>query len=139
MTNPTPLTASGANLKIRFNEFQSSDDAAIEFALEEALLFMSTYSGPARVPMQMYLAAHILAVNAFAADTGGLSIESESIGRISIRYAQMSKTGASQALGDPASTVYGRRYQALQGIGNPKMKALGRSGSSRHWFTNDCW
>jgi hypothetical protein len=61
----------------RFPEFANIDPTLIQLALDEALLFMGDWQQPGLVPAQLYLAAHILALNSYAAifvlgvDAGG--------------------------------------------------------------------
>jgi Protein of unknown function (DUF4054) len=103
------MTVSSQAIKLKFPEFTDVDDAAVQFAVEEAAFFVGAVSIPKGGDLaQMYLAAHLIAMGRLSAGTDGLAISSETIGRISIGY----RTSGAQAgaIGDLQTTTYGKRY-----------------------------
>lgn len=132
-SNPGPISA--VNIRLKFPEFAdptNPTDASIELALEEALFFMSSWNGKGSSLAQMYLAAHIMAIAAYAGETGGRDVSAESIGRISIRYKSV---GKDTFLGDVQTTVYGRRYQQIQGSNIQMFQVL----AQRQRYRGGCW
>jgi hypothetical protein len=127
------LTASVNSMTTRFPEFANIDPTLIQLALDEALLFMGDWQQPGLVPAQLYLAAHILALNSYAADNGGMDIQSESIGRITLHY-RITKTDIDT---DLQNTVYGRRYRQYKEMGIKKFQTFGCR--SRLFGYNDPW
>jgi len=117
------MTVSAQVMKIRFPEFLNVQDAGIEFAIEEAALFMSKYTGPGYDLAQMYLAAHILAVNQNTADSGGRDTISETIGRLSETF-RGPPTGAAVTVGDLSTTSYGKRYQQIINLNTPRFAVV---------------
>jgi len=120
MSTLSTLTASVNSFMIRFPEFADTDPILIQLALDEALLFMGNWTQPGQIPAQLYLTAHILALNSYAADNDGLDIQSESIGRISLHY-RVVNTGIIPEL---QSTVYGRRFRQFKELGIRKFETL---------------
>lgn len=109
MTVAAPTVSS---LKLRFPEFVDVDDAVVEFAIEEAKLEVGD-SWPSGAGVALtYLSAHYVAASVARASSGGDGsngrVKSESIGRLSITYAEDSKAAAT--VDDKDSTSYGRRY-----------------------------
>jgi Protein of unknown function (DUF4054) len=105
----------------RFPEFASTTPDIVGFALEEAGLFMTNWTTPAAPLAQLYLAAHIIACAKIASESSGQAIEAETLGRISVKYTGLP---SGVLLGDVSSTVYGRRYQQLKGIGMKSFKSV---------------
>jgi hypothetical protein len=115
-------------MKLKFAEFQTLDDQVIGFALEEAELFLGTWSSGARDIAHMYLAAHFLSVSAASADSDGREITHETIGRISTTY-KASAPAQGESIGDLMTTQYGNRYIQLKNLGNPRFKTVGGNPS----------
>src|SRR6266403_4533505 len=122
------MTATVTSMKLKFPEFQTLDDQVVGFALEEAELFLGTWSSGARDIAWMYMAAHFLSVSAASADSDGREITHETIGRISTTY--KATAGAQNVtIGDLQTTQYGSRYLQLKNLGNPKFKTIGGNPS----------
>lgn len=117
------MTATVTSMKLKFPEFQLVDDSVVDFALEEAALFLGVWANGAKDIAWMYLAAHLLAVSKASADADGREIISEHIGQISTTYKSSSGAGAA-TIGDLATTAYGNRYMQLKNLGNPRFKVL---------------
>lgn len=115
------MTPTVQNMKIRFPEFESLEDAVVEFALEEAGLVLGSWNGTARALCQMYLAAHLLAVSRATASADGREVIAESIGRLSTMYARGDPT---TGVGEMNSTFYGKRYQQLRYVGVPFLEVI---------------
>lgn len=109
------------DFKQRFPEFADLGDAAVEFALEEASLFMGTWSGTGATIGWMYLAAHIVAVSRVTADTDGRDVISETIGRLSTTYRA---AGTQFSFGDLETTAYGKRYMQIRSIGTKMFESI---------------
>jgi len=105
----------------RFPEYSGTTDDIVGFALEEAGLFMTSWTGPGAPLAQLYLAAHIVACSQIAAESSGRMITAETLGRISVRYTGLP---SGVLLGDTGSTVYGRRYQQIFGIQMKSFKSI---------------
>jgi hypothetical protein len=89
----------------RFPEFETTDEAAVQFALDEAGLQHDASWGDARRLLAvMLLAAHLLQSGASAAS--GKEIASESIGPFSVSYFKSDTTWQ-------GSTQYGSRWLSL--------------------------
>lgn len=116
MGQPTAI-----DFKQRFPEFSDLGDAAVEFALEEAGLFMGTWTGVGVNIAWMYLAAHITAVSRVTADTDGRDVISETIGRLSTTYRA---AGAQFSFGDLETTAYGKRYMQIRSIGTKMFESI---------------
>ncbi len=117
------MTISVSSFKMRFPEFEASDDSAIQFALDEASSFVDdTWITNDAVLAQMYLAAHSIAVSEASADVGGRTIVSESIGIISASYgtAQTSSSDGSAL----KRTSYGERYLSLLRRNHPPVAII---------------
>jgi hypothetical protein len=126
-----PITA--MNVKMRFPEFSDIDDSLVEFAIEEASLFISDRIRRGAVLAHMYLSAHIIAIGDYASLTEGREIASETFGRIHVKYATASETRAGAALGDLSTTSYGRRYQAIIGIGLKQFDVIRTTRMHHGW------
>lgn len=105
VTTPTAL-----NLKLRFPEFSSVDDATVTFALEEAARGVDDTWLASDINLAwLYLAAHILTVGRMGQDGGtGQRVASKTIGPISITYEN--PNDLPNDIGDLKATSYGRRY-----------------------------
>lgn len=117
MTLAIPTASS---IKTLFTEFSAVPDAKVEFVIEEARVAFgngTNWTAGADIAL-IYLVAHYLFCGMVAASTtatGGESISSESIGRLSISYAQNSTGGnaANPERDDLSTSSYGLRYQQL--------------------------
>ncbi len=114
MTLAIPTASS---IKMRFTEFADVSDPQVEFAIEEARVeFGSGANWTAGADIGLaYLVAHFLScsiANAASGGTGGETIASESIGRLSISYAQKA-SDPKTSQDDYSSTSYGLRYLSL--------------------------
>jgi Protein of unknown function (DUF4054) len=116
MAQPTAI-----DFKQRFPEFADLSDPVIEFALEEAGLFMLNWRGVGANLAKMYLAAHLTAVSRVVADTDGRDIISETIGRLSTTYRA---AGAQFSFGDLETTAYGKRYMQIRSIGQRMFESI---------------
>lgn len=118
--------ATALALKLKFPEFQTVDDIACGFALEEAYLIVNqSTTVKARDICALYLAAHFLAVSSSTADSDGREVTSETIGRISVSYKATSNGPDAPMVGDLQTTSYGGRYLQLKNLGNPRFKMVG--------------
>src|SRR5262245_8938607 len=101
------------SIKTRFPEFTTTPDTVIGFAIEAAANNVDdTWPESDQIAAVSYLAAHYLAVGGASAGVDGRDVISESIGPISVTYAQVasvSATGGSQL----GSTAYGKAYQTM--------------------------
>jgi Protein of unknown function (DUF4054) len=109
------------DFKQRFPEFSDVADASVEFALEEAALFLGTWSGTGRSLAWLYLAAHMVAVSRVTGDTDGRDVISETIGRLSTTYRA---AGAQFSFGDLETTAYGKRYMQIRSIGTKMFESI---------------
>lgn len=113
MTLAVPTASS---IKLRFPEFQAIGDEVVEFAIEEARVTFgdgSNWASGADLAL-VYLVAHVLSCSIANTASGGAGSEiiaSESIGRLSISYAQTGSS-ATPTLDDLSSTSYGKRYES---------------------------
>lgn len=103
---------SAFNMKMKFAPaFDDTDDATIEFAIEEA----SGQVGDAWIKDQtlaiMYLAAELLSVQKTSAANDGQIVSSETFGRISVTYKTSDTTLSSNAA--DYQTMYGKRFADL--------------------------
>ena len=110
---PTALS-----MKLKFPEFASQPDGALEFAIEEALLSVDdSWIESHRNVATMYLAAHFLMVSISRTQSGtGQRIKSESMGGMSITY----DSDAMQP--DPedfTTTAYGLRFKGFLDANHP--------------------
>jgi Protein of unknown function (DUF4054) len=119
------------DFKQRFPEFASLSDTVVEFALEEASLFMMNWQGVGANLAKMYLAAHVTAVSRVVADTDGRDIISETIGRLSTTYRA---AGAGFSFGDLETTAYGKRYLQIRSIGQKMFESISSDAErSGYW------
>lgn len=107
------------SIRMRFPEFSGVADATIEFAIEEARTEVSDSWTDQYDIALVYLVAHYVASSIAAAASGGEGgtgqIASESIGRLSVSYAQEKSSNADATCDDKESTSYGRRYLEILG------------------------
>ncbi len=113
----TVTIPTATSIKLRFPEFADVDDAIVEFAIEEARLGVRDNWLVGYNIAIVYLTAHYVASSIAASAAGGTGsdgdIASETIGRLSITYAQTSHTPSTAVAGDTSTTSYGRRYDEL--------------------------
>ena len=112
-------------IKLKFPEFADIDDAAIEFAIEEAASNVDdTWIARDKNLAWMYMAAHYLMVSISRAASGtGQQIQSERIGEISVTYAPTPQpTMASPS--DLTTTPYGTRYLELANLNHPPVMVI---------------
>jgi len=130
---PPPATQPNAiAFKTRFPEFASVSDTLVEFALEEASLFVQNWNARGMNIAWMYLAAHIVAISSIAADTEGRDIVSETIGRLATTYRS---AGANLSLGDLTTTAYGKRYQQIRALSfGPPFRSVRDRFASRYGY-----
>ncbi len=109
----TVTIPTAVSIKTRFPEFADVTDANVEFAIEEARLEVGSNWTVGYDLAIVYLVAHYVAAAVAASDraSAGGEIASESIGRLSVSYAQSSSAEATHA--DKSSTSYGQRYLDL--------------------------
>lgn len=111
----TVTIPTATSIKTRFPEFADVSDAVVEFAIEEARLGVRDNWSVGYNLAIVYLVAHYvassIAASASAGSGGEGNIASESIGRLSISYAQSPNDNATHD--DTSTTSYGRRYDEL--------------------------
>jgi Protein of unknown function (DUF4054) len=118
-------TLTAANIKIKFPEFAGTDDAQIEFAIEEAARNVDdTWLEKDKMLGWMYMTAHYLMVSISRAASGtGQQIQSERIGEISVTYATSQQpTIASPS--DLTTTPYGTRFLELANLNFPPVLVI---------------
>jgi uncharacterized protein DUF4054 len=107
------------SFKAMFPDFAAVDDTLVQIALDSAGQFVGTNWEESQVPATMFLAAHFLSLSSAATgDTSGMAITSESLGRISLSYANASASGT--ATDTLAQTKYGNTFANMltaQGFG----------------------
>lgn len=102
------------SMKTRYPELTTVADASLAFAIEEAALFVDdTWMERDRIPAISALAAHFMAVAGASAGVDGREVTSETIGPISVTYAQVAAAAASPAGSNYAGTAYGKQYKVL--------------------------
>lgn len=102
------------SLKTRFPEFAGTEDAAIAFAVEQALREVDdTWAPKDRMLAITMLAAHYLAVASYSAGVDGRDVMSESIGPISVTYANLAAVRTSIVTSPFQATSYGKQFLAL--------------------------
>lgn len=109
----TSLVVSAHTMKLRFPEFAAVDNAAIEFAIEEANLGVDATWPASHANLGiMYLSAHYLMVYLSRQESGtGQQIKSESFaGVMSITYAEQAQPLTDADTDDLKTTPYGVRY-----------------------------
>lgn len=108
----TVTVPTAAAVKMRFAQFASQTDTAIEFAIEEAALHVDDSWPADRASLAiMYLAGHYLMVDISRAQSGtGQVIRSESMDGMSITY---DNSAVRPDPSDYTTTSYGQRYLAL--------------------------
>jgi hypothetical protein len=119
----TVTIPTAVSIKTRFPEFVNVSDANIEFAIEEARLEVGSNWTVGYDLAIVYLVAHYVAsatAETARASAGG-EVASESIGRLSVSYAQSSNAEATHA--DYESTSYGQRFLEIQAknFGGPQV------------------
>lgn len=101
-----------SSIKLKFPEFQSQQDTAIEFAIEEARLGVDdSWNAAEGTIALMYLAAHHMMVTISRAESAtGQRLRSESMDGMSKTY-DVDEQRPSAA--DYSTTSYGERYLEL--------------------------
>lgn len=120
MSNPT-----AQSMKLKFPEFAEQDDASIEFALEEAARNVDdTWLAKDKNLAWMYMAAHYLSVAINNATVvNNKQVASESIGEISVTYAQPTQSVVKDPT-DLSTTSYGMRYRELSKLNFPPIMVI---------------
>jgi hypothetical protein len=119
------IVPTAINLKMKFPEFQGIADAQVEFAIEEASLFVDDSWLPDTQTLGiLYLAAHYLMVEIMRAQSAtGQVITSERMGEMSVTYAGMQPfTEATSS--DWMTTLYGMRFREFAHINNPPIAII---------------
>jgi hypothetical protein len=111
----TAIVPTATSIKLKFPEFSGLADGTVEFAIEEALMYVTDASGwvteTDQTMASMYLTAHHLMVTLSRAQSGtGQRIKSETMGGMSITYDTDATTPES---GDYTTTPYGKRFLEL--------------------------
>jgi len=119
------IIPSALNVKMKFPEFQSQDDATIEFAIEEAARSVDdSWIAADQTLGIMYLAAHYLMVSIQRAESAaGEVVESERIGPLSITY-KTPDQASSASTSDLTTTQYGTRFRELMIRSNPAVAII---------------
>jgi hypothetical protein len=120
------IVPTATNLKLKFPEFATLDDATVEFAIEEAALFVDdSWLVDTQTLGILYLAAHRLMISQMAAMSAtGQIVQSERMGEMSVTYAQVPQASAAVDVSDFSITWYGRRYMELAHINNPPIAVI---------------
>lgn len=122
---PTP---SAMNMKFKFPEFVSADNATIEFALEEGQLACKSTQWVDNTNKNlaiMYYAAHLLQVSIMRAQSGsGQVISSEATPDLKITYAVPQQPDMSKPI-DFTMTIYGVRFLELVRNNFPAIVVVG--------------
>lgn len=109
------MTVTAASLKARHVAFAATADATVEAAIAEAERCTNRDRWGSKADDGVtYLAAHILAVDALAAQSANAKgpITSESIGPLSWAYQAPQQTSAADT--QLSSTTYGQSYMRLR-------------------------
>jgi hypothetical protein len=103
--------------KNRFARFIDAPDARVEFAIEEAALFVDASWGQYQALGLLYRAAHILMVELMRAASGtGQEVASESFaGVLSVTY-KTTPTATEGSMDDLETTQYGLRFKELYSL-----------------------
>jgi len=103
------------SIKTRFPEFETVADASIVFAIAEAARDVDqSWAEGDQIAAVSLLTAHYLAVAGASAGVDGRAVVSETIGPISVTYAQVAAAAAAgKATSQLETTSYGKRYQSL--------------------------
>jgi hypothetical protein len=113
---------SAHTVKMRFPEFVNVASSWIEFAIEEASIWVDATWGIYEALGMYYLTAHILTMSLSRAASGtGQQIASESFpGVVAVTYTTAPSLAA-DAVEDLTQTYYGMRFKALRdvAIGGP--------------------
>lgn len=109
------LLPDATSIKTRFPEFTGIADAVIMFAIEEAARRVDdTWEDSDRIAAVSWLSTHYLALAGASAGVDGREVVSETIGPISVTYAQVASAAASGSnSGSYATTAYGKAFQSL--------------------------
>jgi len=124
MALPNAITA--AAVKMRFPAFRGTEDALIEFAIEEASIQCNKKTlGSFYLPCLLYLTAHILTRALQTAQGGvGMPLRSVSVGgEISYTYAVPDQPKLSDA-SDLATTAYGMRFLEYVSLAVPAVAII---------------
>jgi len=101
------------SIKTRFPEFETVADSAVGFAITEAARNVDqSWVEADQIRAVSLLTAHYLAVGGASAGVDGRAVVSETIGPISVTYAQV-QAAAGKASSQLETTAYGRLYQSL--------------------------
>jgi Protein of unknown function (DUF4054) len=117
------LLPDATSMKTRFPEFSGTADAVIMFAVEEAASNIDdTWPEADQIAAVAYLAAHYLAIGGASAGVDGREVISESIGPISVTYAQASSGAAGSGGTQLDATAYGKSFLSLvrRNFGGPR-------------------
>jgi Protein of unknown function (DUF4054) len=110
------IVPSASNMKFKFPEFNTVDDASIEFAIEEAVVVCGNgdwIDDANQTLALMYYAAHLLMVSIMRAQSGtGQVVSSERTPELSITYAVPQQPSLNEPI-DLTMTIYGVRYLGL--------------------------
>lgn len=130
---PDPIS-----IKTIYPEFTSTADSAIAFAIEQAAMWVDdTWMERDRIPAIVALSAHFMAVAGASAGVDGREVVSETIGPISVTYAQIAAAAASPQASNYGGTAYGKNYRSLlrRNHGHPMtIGGCGVVGSSMRRF-----
>lgn len=101
------------SIKTRFPEFTATANAVIAFAIEEAARSVDdSWADGDQLTAVSLLTAHMLSVAASSAGTNGRDVVSETIGPISVTYAQMAQA-TEKSSSNLEATAYGKRFKRL--------------------------
>jgi len=119
---------SATNMKFKFPQFVSIDDATIEFAIEEAVVACQggDWIDDANQTLAiMYYTAHLMQVSIMRAQTGtGQVVESESTPELKVTYKTPDMPAFHQPI-DMTMTEFGVRYLGLVRSNFPSVLTVG--------------
>jgi uncharacterized protein DUF4054 len=123
------IVPSATNMKFKFPEFRTVDDASIEFAIEEAAVVcggQGNWLDDANQTLaMMYYAAHLLQVSILRAGSGsGQVISSERTPELSVTYAVPEQPSLDKPI-DLTMTIYGVRFLGLVTRNFPAVLTVG--------------
>ncbi len=124
-----PVVPSATNMKFKFPEFNTLDDATVEFAVEEANVAAGGYGAWIDDSNQtlaiMYYAAHLLMVSIQRAQSGGAGIvTSQKTPELAVSFAVPPQPSYDKPY-DLSTTFYGVRFLGLVSKNFPAILTVG--------------
>ena len=132
------IVPSAINMKFKFPEFNTVEDASIEFAIEEAVVACGDpnsdhgeWIDEANQTLAIaYYAAHLLMVSIQRAQSAaGQVVSSERVGELSVAYAVPQMSQPTESAIDLTMTPYGVRFIGLVRSNFPAVLTVGSAVS----------